>query len=131
MSPSFAQKHKLRLQEKKESYSLKNFDESIMKYNEGLVNKETQLVHLRIEQHSKKLRLDITELSGSDIVLGISWLRSANSLIDWVNETIAFLDTGTTQLYSILQPSKGVDIFAMTAKDMSQELRGNQDAQVL
>ena len=82
MSPSFAQKHELRLQEKKKSYSLKNFDESIMKYNEGLVNKETQLVHLRIEQHSKKLRLDITELSESDIVLDISWLRSANPMID-------------------------------------------------
>ena len=72
MSLSFAQKHRLRLQEKKKSYSLKNFDESIMKYNEGLVNKKTQLVHLRIEQHSEKLRLDITELSESDIVLDIS-----------------------------------------------------------
>ena len=82
MSLSFAQKHKLRLQEKKESYSLKNFDGSTMKYNEGLVNKETQLVHLRIEQHSEKLRLDITELPESDIVLGISWLRSANPMID-------------------------------------------------
>ena len=71
MSLSFAQKHKLRLQKKKESYSLKNFDESIMKYNEDLVNKKTQLVHLRIKQHSKKLRLDITKLPGSDIVLGI------------------------------------------------------------
>ena len=82
MSLSFAQEHRLRLQKKKKSYSLKNFDESIMKYNEDLVNKETQLVHLRIEQHSEKLRLDITKLSESDIVLGISWLRSINSMID-------------------------------------------------
>ncbi len=54
-----------------------------------------------------------------------------NSMIDWVNETIAFLHTETTRLHSILKSSENVKIFAMTANDMRSELKNNSDAQML
>ncbi len=69
-------------QKKKESYNLQNFDETLMKYNNELIDQETRLIHLRLERHWEKLRLDVTKQSDSDIVLDISWLRTINSMID-------------------------------------------------
>jgi len=86
---------------------------------------------LRLERHWKKLRLNVTKQSESNIVLDISWLHMINSMIDWVNETIAFLHTETTRLHSILKSSENVKIFAMTANDMRSELKNNSDAQML
>ncbi len=79
------------MQKKKESYNLQNFNEILMKYNNELVNQKIWLIHLKLERHWKKLHLDVTKQSDSDIVLNISWLRMINSMIDWINETIAFL----------------------------------------
>ena len=86
---------------------------------------------MRLERHWKKLRLNVTKQSESNIVLDISWLHMINSMIDWVNETIAFLHTETTRLHSILKSSENVKIFAMTANDMRSELKNNSDAQML
>ncbi len=69
--------------------------------------------------------------SDNNIVLDISWLCMINSMINWVNETIAFLHTETTQLHSILKLSESVKIFAMTANDMRKELKYSSDAQML
>jgi len=60
------------LQKKKESYNLQNFDETLMKYNNELINQETQLIHLRLEHHWEKLHLNVMKQSDSDIVLDIS-----------------------------------------------------------
>ncbi len=119
------------MQKKKESYNLQNFNETLMKYNNKLIDQETRLIHLRLEHHWEKLRLDVTKQSGSDIVLDISWLRMINLMIDWVNETIAFLHTETTRLHLILKSSESVKIFAMTANDMRSELKNSLDAQML
>ncbi len=102
-----------------------------MKYNNGLIDQETRPIHLRLGRHWEKLRLDVTEQPGSDIVLGIPWLRTANPMIDWTNETIAFLGTGTTRLHPILKPPQGVEIFVMTSEEMREEFGGTNDAQVL
>ncbi len=118
-------------QKKKESYNLQNFNETLMKYNNELINQETWLIHLRLERHWKKLHLDVTKQLNSDIVLNISWLHMINSMIDWVNETIAFLDTETTRLHSILKLSQNVKIFIMTSEEMREEFREINDAQML
>jgi len=47
----FAEKVQISTQKKKESYNLQNFDETFMKYNNELINQETQLIHLRLERH--------------------------------------------------------------------------------
>ena len=102
-----------------------------MKYNNKLIDQETRLIHLRLERHWEKLRLDVTKQSDSDIVLDISWLCMINSMIDWVNETIAFLDTEATRLHSILKSSQDVKIFVMTSEKMREEFREINDAQML
>ncbi len=102
-----------------------------MKYNNELIDQETQLIHLRLKCHWKKLCLNIIKQSGSDIVLDISWLHMINSMIDWVNETIAFLHTETTWLHLILKSSKNVKIFVMTVNNMRSELKNSLNAQML
>jgi len=101
----FAKEAQISTQKKKESYKLQNFNETFMKYNNELIDQETQLIHLRLERHWEKLRLNVTKQSDSDIVLDISWLHMINSMIDWINETIAFLDTEATRLHLILKSS--------------------------
>ena len=102
-----------------------------MKYHDELVNQKTWLIHLKIDKHWEKLRLNVTKLSESDIVLDILWLRSINLMIDWVNETIVFLETEMTQLYSILQSSQNVKIFVMTSEKMRLKFQETRDAQIL
>ncbi len=131
MFSEFARKAQISMQKKKESYNLQNFNETLMKYNNKLIDQETRLIHLRLEHHWEKLRLDVTKQSGSDIFLDISWLRMINLMIDWVNETIAFLHTETTRLHLILKSSESVKIFAMTANDIRSELKNSLDAQML
>jgi len=86
---------------------------------------------LRLERHWKKLCLDVTKQSNSDIVLDISWLHMINSMIDWINETIAFLDIEATRLHSILKSSQNVKIFIMMSEKMREEFREINDAQML
>ncbi len=131
MFSEFARKAQIFMQKKKESYNLQNFNETFMKYNNKLIDQKTQLIHLRLERHWKKLRLNVIKQSNSDIVLDISWLYTINSMIDWINETIAFLHTETTRLHSILKSSESVKIFVMTANDMCRELKNSSDAQML
>ena len=119
------------MQKKKESYNLQNFDETLMKYNNELIDQEIWLIHLRLKRHWEKLHLDVMKQSDSDIILDISWLHIINSMIDWINETITFLHTETTRLHSILKSSKNVKIFAMTVNDMRSELKNSSDAQML
>ncbi len=116
------------MQKKKESYNLQNFNETLIKYNNELINQETQLIHLKLEHHWKKLHLDVIKQSDSDIVLDISWLHMINSMIDWINETIIFLHIEMTWLHSILKSSESVKIFVMTANDMHSELKNSSDA---
>ena len=131
MFSEFARKAQISLQKKKESYNLQNFNEILMKYNNELIDQETQLIHLRLERHWKKLCLDVMKQSDSNIVLDISWLHMINSMIDWVNERIVFLHIETTRLHSILKSSETVKIFIMIANNMRSELKNSSDAQML
>ncbi len=119
------------MQKKKESYNLQNFDETLMKYNNKLIDQKIQFIHLRLERHWKKLCLNVMKQSDSDIVLDILWLHMINSMIDWVNETITFLDTEKTWLHSILKSSSNVKIFIMMSKEMHEEFQEISDAQML
>ncbi len=131
MFSKFVRKAQISLQKKKESYNLQNFNETFMKYNNELIDQETWFIHLKLEHHWKKLRLNVTKQSDSNIVLDISWLHMINLMIDWINETIAFLHTKTTRLHLILKSSENVKIFVMTVNDMRSELKNSSDAQML
>ncbi len=127
----FASKAQIFIQKKKESYNLQNFNETLMKYNNKLINQKIQLIHLKLEHHWKKLHLNVMKQSDSDIVLDISWLCTINSIIDWVNETIAFLDTKMMQLHLILKSSQNMKIFIMMSEEMREEFKEINDAQML
>ena len=102
-----------------------------MKYNDGWVNLETVPIPIRLGQHWEKIQFDITEQPGSDIVLGIPWLRAANPMIDWAENEIYFVKGGNpNKLYPVLNPPEGVEIFAMTAEKTCEELK-NPDAKIL
>ncbi len=131
MFSEFARKAQISLQKKKESYNLQNFNKTFMKYNNELIDQETWFIHLKLEHHWKKLRLNVMKQSDSNIVLDISWLHMINLMIDWINETIAFLHTKTTRLHLILKSSENVKIFVMTVNDMRSELKNSSDAQML
>ena len=51
MFSEFARKAQIFMQKKKESYNLQNFNETLMKYNNELIDQETQFIHLRLEHH--------------------------------------------------------------------------------
>jgi len=127
----FVKKAQIFTQKKKEFYNLQNFNETLMKYNNELINQETQLIHLRLKQHWKKLCFNFMKQSDSDIVLSISWLCMINSIIDWVNKIIAFLDTEVTWLHLILKSSQNVKIFIMMSEEMREEFREINDTQML
>ena len=119
------------MQKKKESYNLQNFDETLIKYNNELIDQEIQLIHLRLEHYWKKLRLNVIKQSDSNIVLDISWLCMINSMINWVNETITFLETEMTWLHLILKSSQDVKIFVIMSEKMRKEFKEINDVQML
>ena len=49
--PKFVQKIQVPIKDKEEPYSLRNFDESFMKYNDEQVNQETRPIQLRLGRH--------------------------------------------------------------------------------
>ena len=51
MLSEFAQKINAQLQNKKESYFLQNFNESIMKYHDELIDQKIRFIYLRLEKH--------------------------------------------------------------------------------
>jgi len=127
----FVKEAQIFMQKKKEFYNLQNFNEILIKYNNELINQEIQLIHLRLKCHWKKLHLNVTKQLNSNIVLNISWLCMINSIINWINEIIAFLDIKTTRLHSILKSSQNVKIFIMMSKEMREEFKEINDAQML
>ena len=71
------------------------------------------------------------EQPGSDIVLGIPWLWAANPMIDWAeNEIYSVRGSNLNKLYSVLNSSEGVKIFAMSAEETREELK-NPDTKIL
>jgi len=99
MFSEFARKAQIFMQKKKKSYNLQNFDEIFMKYNNELINQKTQLIHLRLKHHWKKLRLDVTKQSDSDIVLRVcrNWIKFSSQQ---ALEVLTHVESLASTLYS-------------------------------
>ena len=69
---------------------MNTFEGTLMIYNNGQVMYYTQTVGLQLKRHWKKMKFNITEILGNNIILGILWLRQRNSQIDWASERIPF-----------------------------------------
>ncbi|CAJ2508954.1 Uu.00g139800.m01.CDS01 [Anthostomella pinea] len=52
-------------------------------YKQGNIEKETAALSLDIQGHAEELMLDIADISGHEIILGIPWLRVSNPRVNW------------------------------------------------
>jgi len=90
MTPQFAQRSEVALRKKQQPFPLQAIDGKPVTYNQGVVAEETEEIPLRIGRYRGKVQYDITEAPGSDVVLGLPWLKEANPYINWKEETIWF-----------------------------------------
>src|ERR1700735_3026279 len=83
ISPNLVNRLRLPWSYKDESYRLKTVEGELVAYGQGLVNMETAQLLTTIGGKDHYLKLDITEISKNDIILGIPWLRASNPRVNW------------------------------------------------
>jgi hypothetical protein len=89
MDKSFARKHNLKCIPLRKPISLKLIDGSIPK--SGIITHTTTLEIKFPSGEIQKLQLFLTKLDSScQVVLGLSWLKHYNPVIDWRNGRISF-----------------------------------------
>lgn len=124
MTPTFAAKTGTTLYAKKEPFPLCAIDGKPVEYNSGVVDQETGRIPLAMGRHREKLRFDITDTPGSDVVLGLPWLKNANPVIDWRNEKISFSESMKSMPLSAVHDALDmIDICAMTAAETRQRIQ--------
>ena len=87
MNPAYAMKHNLPIKKKKYPETLELADGSPA----GEIT-HTATVNLLIDQHLERITLQLSTLAHYDIILGKSWLKRHNPMIDWRRDTITFAD---------------------------------------
>ena len=133
MTPQFARGHKVTLRKKKQPFPLQAIDGKPVTYNQGMVVDETEEIPLRIGRYRRMLQYDITEAPGSDVVLGLPWLKEANPYINWKAETIWFEGSPRPMPLSVVHESLDkIDICAMTNTETEELIRTNpEEVQIL
>ena len=71
MSPMFAKKAQIPLQQKKarDTYEVTSVDDKALSYNKRVVDHETENTQLQIRPHVQNMQFDIMLISKHDIVL--------------------------------------------------------------
>ncbi|RYO82879.1 hypothetical protein DL762_006400 [Monosporascus cannonballus] len=90
ISPAAAEKHQIPWKYKLKSYKLRTVDGSLSTYENGRVLRETEELPVQIQGHQERVSLDIADISGHDIILGMPWLCSSNPRIDWKKRTLSW-----------------------------------------
>ena len=128
MTPQFARGNEVTRRKKKQPFSLQAIDGKPVTYNQGLVEEETEAILLRIGRYRGMIQYDITESPGSDVVLGLPWLKEANPYINWRKETIWFEGSPKpTPLLVVRDALSTVDICAMTYAETEQLVQEHPD----
>jgi hypothetical protein len=83
ISPKFASKVGIPRYKRTQKVYLYTFDGSPVKENNGMIEKETGKIGLKIGRHEKRVKFDIITTQGYDIILGFSWLTEHNPTIDY------------------------------------------------
>ena len=85
-------------EEKLHPYTLQTVEGKPVGYDQGAVNRQTKPLRMRLRHQGEWKEewavLDITELSGHDIILGLPWLRRSNPVIDWTTGQLYWRDLG-------------------------------------
>jgi hypothetical protein len=124
MSPAFAQKIKANLRDKTNPFTIQGFGGKKPDYQNGWVSQETERLTLEIGRYSRRFQFSITETPGSDVILGIPWLRTANPQIDWKRDRIGFEGIpGSIPLPAVRAARDMIEICAMTAEEAMEELQ--------
>jgi hypothetical protein len=133
MTPRFAQQLRIRLQRKARPFPLQAIDGQRVTYNHGMVDEETEELALRLGRHREQIQFDITESPGSDIILGLPWLKTANPHLNWKKGTITFPEDSTTIRLPVVHDALGtIEICAMTSDETQAAIANpKEDVQVL
>ena len=131
MSPSFAKKANVSLQDKEDSYPVVAVDGKPLGYNHGRVDQETKDTRIRIGPYAAAMQFDITVTGTHDIVLGLPWLKEANPQINWARQMMHFPQGWKVPLSEDL-PDDGIEICAISSNQFRDEIRKHPgQAQIL
>lgn len=89
ISPAVAEEHRIPWRYKLKFYKLLTVDGSLSKYENGRILRETEELPVWIQGHQERLSLDIADISGHDVILGMPWLCSSNPNIDWKSQRLS------------------------------------------
>ena len=85
MSPIFAKKAKIPLQQKKgrDAYEVTSVDDKALNYNNGVVDHKTEDTRLQIGPHVQDMQFDIMLTGKHNVVLGLPWLQDVDPKISF------------------------------------------------
>lgn len=83
ISPNLVNRLELRWNIKDKPYRLRNVEGESVQYGQGWVDMETAPLDFYLAGRTERIKLDITEISGVDVILGIPWLRASNPQVNW------------------------------------------------
>src|SRR5450755_2407800 len=66
------------------------FDGSPVKENNGMIEKKTGKISLKIRKYEERVKFDIVTTRGYDIILRFSWLSEHNPTIDYSDRLMRF-----------------------------------------
>ena len=92
MSPTFAKKSKVQLQQKKnrDIYEVTSVDDTALSYNNEVVNHKTEDTQLQIRPHVWDMQFNITITDKHNVVLELLWLQDVNLKISFWHWMIDF-----------------------------------------
>ena len=83
ISPNLVNRLQLPWTQKDEPYRLRTVEGELVDYGHGVVDMETAHLPTTIGGRRHNLKLDITDISTHDVILGIPWLRASNPRVNW------------------------------------------------
>ena len=83
ISPNLVNKLQVPWKWKDKPYRLKTVEGEYVEYGNGQVDMETAPLPTKICGKRHNLKLDITEISDHQLILGIPWLRASNPRVNW------------------------------------------------
>ncbi|KAL6689604.1 hypothetical protein J3F84DRAFT_314917 [Trichoderma pleuroticola] len=102
IAPQLVNRLQLDNYKKEKPYTLASIEKQQFTYNNGTVDRETDLLEIRFSEIDDIFSFDIANIAGYDVLLGYDWLESRNPDINWIRgqarwrtrpEPIDFRDT--------------------------------------
>ena len=105
---------------------LYTFDGNLVKENNGMIEKETGKISLKIGRHEERVKFNIVTTQGYDITLGLPWLSEYNLTIDYSDRSMRFDNC----MHDGRKNTK-IELEKISLKAMSMQYHKNLDSVVL